>query len=59
MGSPVSPIIAALFMEDFDMKAFNKYSKTPRLWERFVDDILAIVEKNKDKGVTRVFEQPT
>ena len=49
MGSPVSPVIADLFMEDFEMKAFNKYSKTPRLWERFVDDILAIVEKTRTK----------
>ena len=45
MGSTVSPVIADLFMEDFEMKTFNKYSKTPRLWERFIDDILAIVEK--------------
>ena len=49
MGSPVSPVIADLFMEDFEMKAFNKYSKTPRLRERFVDDILGIVEKTRTK----------
>ena len=47
MGLPVSPVIADNFMEDFEMNAFNKYSKTPRLRERFVDDILAIVEKSR------------
>ena len=50
MGSPVSPVIANLFMEDFEMKAFNKSSKTPRLWEIFDNDILAIVEKQGQRS---------
>ena len=47
MGSPVSSVIADIFMEDFEDKAFAAYSNPPRLWKRFVDDILAIVKKTE------------
>ena len=41
MGSPVSPVIADIFMEDIEEKAFATYEE-PRLWRRFV---IAIVTK--------------
>ena len=41
MGSPVSPIIANLYMEYLEQKALST-APTPRFWHRFVDDTFAI-----------------
>ena len=47
MGSPVSPIVANLYMEHLEQKALTTApdSCKPRLWKRYVDDILEIVKK--------------
>jgi hypothetical protein len=47
MGSPVSPLIANLFMEDLEQKAISTSPQDlrPRPWKRYVDDILAVVPK--------------
>ncbi|XP_046406217.1 uncharacterized protein LOC124171123 [Ischnura elegans] len=34
MGSPLSPVMANLFMEDFEAKAIETYQKKPKLWLR-------------------------
>ena len=46
MGSPVSPVIANIFMEDLEDKAFASYPLVPRVWYRFVDNIISVVKKN-------------
>ena len=38
MGSPVSPIVANLFMEAFESKALSSYPTPPCFWGRYVDD---------------------
>ncbi|MCY6488407.1 reverse transcriptase domain-containing protein, partial [Actinobacillus pleuropneumoniae] len=38
MGSPLSPVVANLFMEDFESKALNSARLLPKLWKRYVDD---------------------
>ena len=38
MGSPVSPIVASLYMESFERKALRS-ATTPWAWFRFVDDM--------------------
>ena len=45
MGSPVSSIIAHFLIENLEMKAFQGYGTVPRVWKRFVDDVLAAVRK--------------
>ena len=43
MGSPSSPIVANLFMEDLDVQAIR--TTPPSLWRRFVDDTFTIIMK--------------
>ena len=45
MGSPVSPIACNLFMENLEKKAIKNapVEIRPRLWKRYVDDVLAII----------------
>ena len=41
MGSPVSHIVANLYMEYFEQKALS-IAPTPRFWCRYVDDTYVI-----------------
>ena len=42
MGSPLSPIIAKLFMKDLEEQALHSAPLQPSLWLRYVDDIFVI-----------------
>ena len=44
MGSPVSPIVANLFMEDYEGKALEGYEDPPKYWGRYIDDALAVIK---------------
>ena len=41
MGSPISPLIANIFMEEFEVQALSSFPH-PSLWLRFVDDTFVI-----------------
>ena len=45
MGSPISPIVANLYLEYFEKKALWSAS-TPRYWYRFVDDTFVIQQQS-------------
>ena len=49
MGSPVSPVVANLCMEEIEESAINASPVTPKIWKRYVDDSFCIIKKN---GVT-------
>ena len=42
MGSPIGPLIANIFMEEFEVKALSSIPHPPSLWLRFFDDTFVI-----------------
>ena len=44
MGSPLSPIIANMVMEDLEQRALTIFPNPPSIWVRYVDDVYAIME---------------
>ena len=47
MGSPISPIVANLYMEDLEAKAIQSAQNPPSFWRRFVDDTLTIMKSSQ------------
>ena len=48
MGSPVSSIVANLFMEAFEQSALKSAQEkgiAPRFWRRYVDDVYSLIKK--------------
>jgi len=45
MGSPVSPILANLVMEDIENKAMSEFHHPPKVWKRHVDDTFVVIKR--------------
>ena len=50
MGSPIIPIVAKLYMEDFEVKAINSSPQPPYLRKRFVDDTLPSLSQHRKQA---------
>ena len=46
MGSPVSPVIANLYMEEIEVRAVTNTANPPKEWDRYVDDVFSIMKKD-------------
>ena len=59
MGSPVSPVVANLYMEFLEQQAIATAPVhcKPRLWKRYVDDILEIVNEDQVDNLTEHLNQ--
>ena len=49
MGSPLSLVVANLFMEDFESKALASSRLLHKMWKRFVDDTCVIWSHGKEE----------
>ncbi|XP_072017464.1 uncharacterized protein [Amphiura filiformis] len=59
MGSPVSPVVANLYLEFLEQQAIATapLDCKPRLWKRYVDDILEIVKEDQVENLTTHLNQ--
>ena len=51
MGSPVSVVVADLYMEFFEGLALNTAPARPRIWKRYVDDTFSVMKKGDVDGL--------
>ncbi len=45
MDSPLSPVVANIFMENFANRAITTFRRPPKIWKRYVDNIFVILSK--------------
>ena len=61
MGSPVSAVIANLYMEEFEERAIATATYKPKIWKRYVDDTFTVLGKDYVDGFLQHLnsQQPT
>ena len=45
MGSPLSPLVANLFMEHFEQRAIESFKYNLKFWGRYVDDVISVLKR--------------
>ena len=55
MGSPLSPIVVNIYMENFEVEAITSAPNPPQFWKRYVDDTFTILQSStKDEFLERL-----
>ncbi len=52
MGSPVSPLVANIYMEWFEQYALSTFPCPPSLWTRYVDDSFVVIKRDQVEDFT-------
>ena len=52
MGSPVSPIVANLYMEHFEERAIREAPHPPDIWLRYVEDTFTVLQESEVEHFT-------
>ena len=47
VGSPISPVVANLYMEEFEIKPISSSPQPSYLWRRFVDDTFTLIKSSE------------
>lgn len=55
MGSPLSPVVANLVMEDLEKSALNSLQFLPIFYKRYVDDIITCIPHDKIDDILNAF----
>ncbi|CAH8868385.1 unnamed protein product [Trichobilharzia szidati] len=53
MGSPISPVVADIFMNKWESIAIETFTPTPKVWWRYVDDTFTVL---RTQDIDRFFE---
>ena len=59
MGGPTSAIVSEICMQSLETTAITTADHPPKVWERHVDDVFSIVNKNPPTRTTRTHQQFT
>ena len=55
LGSPIRPIVANLYMENFEVRALSTSPNPPLMWKRFVNDTFVVMKKaHKEEFLTHL-----
>ena len=52
MGGPAGSVVAELYMQNHDKRALTTFENSPRIYERFVDDIVSIIKRENNFTIT-------
>ena len=47
MGSPLSPVLANLYIENLEQKIMEGFESPPKVWWRYVDDNFVIIRRDR------------
>ena len=50
VGSPVSAVIANIYMEEFEEQAVTNATCKPKIWKRYIDNTFTVLDRDHADG---------